>query len=388
MKVKRVLIVASVASMIEQFNMPNIKILQNMGCEVHVAANFKFGNTISAERISEFKKELAENNVVYYNVEFSRNILNLRSNYRAYKKLKKIIFDNRYKFVHCHSPIGGVLTRLVAKKIRGKGTKVIYTAHGFHFFKGAPLINWLLYYPIEKWLSKYTDCLITINDEDYELAVNKLKARSVKKVPGVGVDLNKFVPQTLEKKKELRKQYGYSDDDFILIYVAEMSYRKHQDLLIKVVDILKNKIPNVKLLLVGDGKLIEEYKQQVKNLKLENYVHFLGYRRDVPNLMTLADIAVSASRQEGLPVNVMEAMATGLPLVVTDCRGNRDLVVNGENGFVVALDDVDGFAGAIEKLYNLEELRTKFGRANLEMIKKYSLENVMRYMEEIYRDYI
>ncbi|HHV71474.1 MAG TPA: glycosyltransferase family 4 protein [Clostridia bacterium] len=385
---KRVLIVASVASMIEQFNMPNIKILQNMGCEVHVAANFKFGNTISAERISEFKKELAENNVVYYNVEFSRNILNLRSNYRAYKKLKKIIFDNRYKFVHCHSPIGGVLTRLVAKKIRGKGTKVIYTAHGFHFFKGAPLINWLLYYPIEKWLSKYTDCLITINDEDYELAVNKLKARSVKKVPGVGVDLNKFVPQTLEKKKELRKQYGYSDDDFILIYVAEMSYRKHQDLLIKVVDILKNKIPNVKLLLVGDGKLIEEYKQQVKNLKLENYVHFLGYRRDVPNLMTLADIAVSASRQEGLPVNVMEAMATGLPLVVTDCRGNRDLVVNGENGFVVALDDVDGFAGAIEKLYNLEELRTKFGRANLEMIKKYSLENVMRYMEEIYRDYI
>jgi len=184
MKVKRVLIVASVASMIEQFNMPNIKILQNMGFEVHVAANFKFGNTISAERISEFKKELAESNVVYYDLEFSRSVLNLWSNYRAYRKLKKLIFDNKYKLVHCHSPIGGVLTRLVVKKIRERGTKVIYTAHGFHFFKGAPLINWLLYYPNEKWLSKYTDCLITINDEDYELAVNNFKARSVKKVPG------------------------------------------------------------------------------------------------------------------------------------------------------------------------------------------------------------
>ncbi len=388
MKVKRVLIVASVASMIEQFNMPNIKILQNMGFEVHVAANFKFGNTISAERISEFKKELAESNVVYYDLEFSRSVLNLWSNYRAYRKLKKLIFDNKYKLVHCHSPIGGVLTRLVVKKIRERGTKVIYTAHGFHFFKGAPLINWLLYYPIEKWLSKYTDCLITINDEDYELAVNKLKARSVKKVPGVGVDLNKFVPQTLEKKKELRKQYGYSDDDFILIYVAELNHNKHQDLLVKVVDVLKNKIPNIKLLLVGAGKLIEDYKQQVRDLKLEEHIHFLGYRKDVPNLMAIADVAVSASRREGLPVNVMEAMATGLPLVVTDCRGNRDLVINGENGFVVGLDDVDAFAGAIERLYNSQELRTKFGRANLEMIKEYSLENVIKYMEEIYRDYI
>jgi len=186
----------------------------------------------------------------------------------------------------------------------------------------------------------------------------------------------------------LRKQYGYSDDDFILIYVAELNHNKHQDLLIKVVDVLKNKIPNIKLLLVGAGKLIEDYKQQVRDLKLEDHIHFLGYRKDVPNLMAIADVAVSASRREGLPVNVMEAMATGLPLVVTDCRGNRDLVVNGKNGFVIALDDVDAFADAIERLYNSQELRTKFGRANLEMIKEYSLENVIKYMEEIYRDYI
>jgi len=370
---KKVLFTATVDSHIIHFHIPYLQWFKEQGYEVHVASNGDSKIPFVDEK---------------YNIPFERSPFKLTKNFKAYKQLRKLINNNNYKLIHCHTPVASVLTRLAAKKATKNETKVIYTVHGFHFFKGAPLINWLLYYPIEKWLSKYTDCLITINDEDYELAVNNFKARSVKKVPGVGVDLNKFVPQTLEKKKELRKQYGYSDDDFILIYVAELNHNKHQDLLIKVVDVLKNKIPNIKLLLVGAGKLIEDYKQQVRDLKLEDHIHFLGYRKDVPNLMAIADVAVSASRREGLPVNVMEAMATGLPLVVTDCRGNRDLVVNGKNGFVIALDDVDAFADAIERLYNSQELRTKFGRANLEMIKEYSLENVIKYMEEIYRDYI
>jgi glycosyltransferase EpsD len=372
----KILYVATVSNTINAFLVPHIKkLLIEKGNQVDIACNIVQG----------INPDLIKLGCKIYNIEFQRSPFK-KANYKAYIKIKKLIASGEYQLVHTHTPVASFLTRLACRNI--SNIKVLYTVHGFHFFKGAPLINWLLYYPIEKWLSKYTDCLITINDEDYELAVNKLKARSVKKVPGVGVDLNKFVPQKLEKKKELRKQYGYSDDDFILIYVGELNYNKHQDLLIKVVHVLKNKIPNIKLLLVGDGRLIEDYKQQVINLKLEDYIHFLGYRKDVPNLMAIADVAVSASRREGLPVNVMEAMATGLPLVVTDCRGNRDLVANGENGFVVALDDIDAFADAIEKLYNSQELRTKFGRANLEMIKKYSLENVMRCMEEIYRDYI
>ncbi|WDC85911.1 glycosyltransferase [Caloramator sp. mosi_1] len=186
------------------------------------------------------------------------------------------------------------------------------------------------------------------------------------------------------KKKVLRSQYGFKDDDFVLIYVAEMSYRKHQDLLIDVIYQLKDKIPNIKLLLVGIGPLKEKYENLVQNLKLDKYIMFMGYRKDVPQLMALSDIAVSASRQEGLPVNVMEAMATGLPLVVTDCRGNRDLVKNDENGYVVSLDDIKKFASCIEELYESECLRMKFGEKSLDIIKQYSLEKVMDEMERVY----
>jgi glycosyltransferase EpsD len=238
-------------------------------------------------------------------------------------------------------------------------------------------------------MSKYTDCLITINDEDYECAVRKkLKACSIKKVNGVGIDLNKFKPQTLEKKKELRKQYGYNENDFILICIGELNHNKHQDLLINVVNVLKNKIPNVKLLLVGSGNLMDQYKNQVKKIDLDRYIEFLGYRSDVPNLLSISDILVSASRREGLPVNVMEAMATGLPLVVTDCRGNKDLVKNGENGFVIGIDDVYEFANAVDKLHKSKELRWKFGQKSLEFIKDYSVENVRKEMEKIYEVYI
>jgi glycosyltransferase EpsD len=370
---EKILFTATVDSHILNFHIPFLKWFKEQGYEVHVASN---GN--SDIPFVDIK----------HNIPFERSPIKL-ANSKAYKQLKKIIDDNNYKLIHCHTPMGSVLTRLAAKKARKKETKVIYTAHGFHFFKGASLINWVLYYPVEKWMSKYTDCLITINDEDYECAVRKkLKACSIKKVNGVGIDLNKFKPQTLEKKKELRKQYGYDENDFILIYVAEMSYRKHQDLLINVANILKTKIPNLKLLLVGTGDFIQKYKEQTKNLNLEQYINFLGYRKDVPNLMTIADVAVSSSRQEGLPVNVMEAMATGLPLVVTDCRGNRDLVKDNENGYVVGIDDVDGFAEAVEKLYKSEKLRSDFGKNSLEYIKEYSLESVRSKMEKIYEIYI
>ncbi|MBZ4646711.1 MAG: glycosyl transferase [Clostridia bacterium] len=370
---KKVLFTATVDGHILNFHTSYLKWFKEQGYEVHVASN---GN-LDIPFVD-----------LKYNIPFERSPFKL-VNFKAYKKLKNIIDDNNYKLIHCHTPMGSVLTRLAAKKARKKGTKVIYTAHGFHFFKGAPLINWLLYYPVEKWLSKYTDCLITISDEDYECAVRK-KFRSgfIKKVNGVGIDLNKFKPQTPKKKIELRKEYGYRDTDFILIYVAEMSYRKHQDLLINAVNILKNKVPNLKLLLVGTGNLIKKYKEQTKNLDLEQYIHFLGYRKDVPNLMVIADVAVSSSRQEGLPVNVMEAMATGLPLVVTNCRGNRDLVRNGENGYVVGIDDVNGFANAIEELYLSEELREYFGRNSLELIKSYSLEQITKEMKDIYLSYL
>lgn len=375
---RKVLFVATVVKKhINVFHIPYLKWFKENGFETHVCAKNDF-------------EEDEENITIpycdhYYNIPFERSPFKT-NNINVYKKLKLLIEENCYEIIHCHTPMGGALTRLAAKESRNRGTKVIYTAHGFHFFKGAPFKNWGIFYPIEKYLSKYTDCIITINKEDYKIA-KRFNAKSTKIVNGVGINISKFKPQNEEIKRNLRKEYGLENNDFILVYAGELSYRKHQDLLINVIHRL-SKYPNIKLLLVGEGILEEKYKEQVNKLKVNNKVKFLGFRNDVNKLMILSDIAVSSSRQEGLPVNIMEAMATGLPLVVTDCRGNRDLVSDNENGFVVGINDIEVFATKIETLYNNKNLMQKFSKKNLEFIHRYTLEEISNEMENIYLDLI
>ena len=367
--VDKILFTATVDSHIKHFHLPYLKWFKEQGFQVHVASRGKENMPYA-----DFK----------WDIPFSRSPFN-KDNIRAYKELKKIIDTNNYRLIHCHTPVGGVLTRLAARRARKKGTKVIYTAHGFHFYKGAPLKNWLLYYPVEKWLARYTDCLITINEEDYELARKKrFQAGSIKKVDGVGVDINRFKPLAEEEKLALRQEYGFNEKDFIIICVGELNANKNQDLVIKAVKMLKEEIPDIKLLLAGRGDMEKQYRKMAEKLGVKDNVLFLGYRRDIPELLSISDVAVSSSCREGLPVNVMEAMATGLPLVVTDCRGNRDLVRDGENGFLVGVNDAIGMAGAIEKIYRSEEVRKKFRAHNLEKIKSYSLDVVREEMTGVY----
>ena len=353
---KKALILASVASMIEQFNMGNIKVLQELKYEVHVATNFIDSGTITRERAEELKNKLKDLNVKYYQIDFDRNVLSTK-NIQAYKQVKQLIKENKYNIIHIHSPIGGVCGRLAARKERKNGTKVIYTAHGFHFFKGAPAKNWLIYYPVEKWLSKYTDCLITINEEDYNLAKKKFKAKNVEYVPGIGVDENKFnFEMSREERNELRKSLGINEDDFVFIYVAELSKRKNQQMLIKAISLLEpNVLEKVKVLLPGKDSMNGKYQGLAKNLNVDKNIQFLGYRTDIPKLMKISDLAVSTSRQEGLPVNLMEAMFCNLPIIATDCRGNRDLVPDNN---LVEIDNVeqlkDKMRGKIAKLNFIE----------------------------------
>ncbi|ASS96090.1 glycosyltransferase family 4 protein [Peribacillus simplex] len=363
MVMKKVLFTATVDSHILNFHIPFLKWFKNQGYEVHVASK---GN--SAIPFVDIK----------HNVPFNRSPYN-KANIKAYREMKNLIKKYNYELIHCHTPMGSVLTRLAAINVSKKRTTVIYTAHGFHFFKGAPLINWLLYYPIEKWMSRSTDCLITINEEDYNLVEKNFKSSKIKLVNGVGINLDKFQPQTSEKKAFLRSEQKYNDSDFILFFAGELSFRKNQELLISVISILKEKIPNIKLLLAGEGDLSDKYKQMVNNLGLSDNIHLLGYRNDVKDLLLMSDIAVSSSRQEGLPVNIMEAMATGLPLIVTDCRGNRDLVKDFNNGFVIKLHDIEGFADKIYELYANGELRKRFSQNNLEIINNYSIELIERW---------
>lgn len=372
----KILYVTTISNTVNAFLIPHIKMLVEEGHEVDVAFNIK--NKVSPE--------IFENGCKVYNVPFQRSPLSI-NNFRAYATLKKIILDEKYDIVHTHTPVASVITRLVCKNL--KSVKVFYTAHGFHFYKGAPLLNWIIYYPIEKWLSKYTDVLITINKADYDIAINKkFRSKKVIFVNGVGINLERFQPQKQSKKLLLREQYNYRSNHFILLYAGELSYRKHQDLLIRVAAKLKDKIPNLKILFAGIGDLKEQYTKQIDELGVHRQVEMLGYRKDIDNLMNIADVAVSSSRQEGLPVNVMEAMATGLPLVVTNCRGNIDLVTDNENGFVVEMDDVQKFADAVEKLYRMVKLRQEFGRKSLSLINNYSTQSVMKEIMSIYSNYL
>ena len=267
-----------------------------------------------------------------------------------------------------------------------KDIKVIYTAHGFHFYKGAPKKNWSVYYPVEKRLAKYTDCLVTINNEDYELAKKSLKAGMIRKVDGVGVDTARFSFVDSEKKRALRKECGYAQDDFIMIYPAEISKNKNQMMLLRALRIVKDKHPNVRLLLPGLQTDIAECRQYVDANQLGENVQFLGYRRDIPQLVGMSDISVSSSRREGLPVNVIEAMAMGNPIIATDVRGNNDLVREGVNGYLVGLNDSEAMAEKINYLIEHPDAVETLGKASCKMSETYSMENAVREMEEIYRE--
>lgn len=368
---KKVLFTATVDSHILHFHIPFLKYFKDQGYEVHVATN---GN----EEIPFCDKK--------HLISFERSPLKF-NNLKAIKQLKKVVDQEHFDVIHTHTPMGSVVTRIASIKARKNGTRVIYTAHGFHFFKGASKKNWLIFYPVEKLLSKYTDTLITINLEDYELAKNKFKkCKNIKYVPGVGIDQNKFdFELTNKEKKELKESLGLKEDDFVLIYPAEISKRKRQVWLINALKELLNKNENIHLLLPGKDSLDGVCQKLAKELKLEGQIHFLGYRKDIPKLLKISNLAVSSANQEGLPVNIMEAMYIGIPIVASDCRGNRDLVINNENGFLCDLEDSNAFVNGIEKLANDKKLYEKQANKSQEMVKDYTLEKIMKDMEKIYQ---
>lgn len=373
----KILFVATVRSHIGQFHMPFIRELKARGVEVHAAFKDNSADKPGLD-LSAIDKT--------FEVPFERQPLR-PNNIKAYRELKKIIDGNGYDAVHCHTPMGAVITRLAAKSARKKGTKVIYTAHGFHFFKGASIKNWMFFYPVEKYLSKYTDCLITINSEDCELAhKKKFRAGKIYKVHGVGVELDKFKAVDADEKARLRAEYGYDGDTFIMIYPADLSVRKNQPMLFDALQKIAKKNKNVKLLLPGQPIRLEEYERMISERGIADNVEFLGYRRDINNLVGLSDLSVASSFQEGLPINIIEAMAMGNAIVATDVRGNNDAVEDGVNGYLVPVGDSDLMAEKILELMNDREKLRTFGENGLDMVKDFSTENVNREMLTIYGD--
>lgn len=377
-KKPKALIVASVASMIDQFNMQNIELLLENGYDVDVACNCKEGNTISDERISELIDKLKKNNVTTYHVPIPRKVTDIKDIIYSIKFIKKLYTENGYTLMHCHSPIGSVVARVAAISERKKGMKVIYTAHGFHFYKGAPKKNWLIFYPIERICSSFTDVLITINKEDYAFAKKHMKANQVEYVPGVGIDTKKFsIPNfnVAEKKAEL----GLKDKDIMILSVGELNQNKNHEVVVRAISKLKN--PDIHYFIAGKGDK-EQYLDELAK-ELDVNLRLLGYRTDIIELLNTADIFAFPSFREGLSVALMEAMAAGLPCVVSRIRGNVDLIEDGINGYLCDANDEVSFCESLKVLVEGETYKN-FGKDNCQMIMNFDVHKIMKMMMKIY----
>lgn len=364
----------TVASTLQQFCMQFIKLLQKTGYQVDVVCNFEEGNNISDERIKSFKNELTSIRVNYRHFGFSRNALCIGKHIESYKELKKYIEQQQYDFIHCHTPIAGAIGRLAAHKTK---TKIIYTAHGFHFYNGAPNKNWCIFYPVEWLCAHWTDILITINLEDYALAQKKLKAKQVVYVPGVGIDLSIYGQKKVDKM-QIRKYLGLPYDSVMLLSVGELNENKNHRI---VIEALKGLPENVHYVIAGIDKLDGMNQKLAQEIGIKDRVHFLGYKINIAEICAASDIYVFPSFREGLSVSLMEAMASGLPCVVSRIRGNTDLIDN-NGGVLFNPTSIDECSDAIVKVLNSN--RQEMGLYNAEKVKKFSVETVVNQMREIY----
>ena len=348
----------------------------------HFKMLIREGHTIelACNTSSPINKHILDLGVKVHNVPFSRSPIS-RENAKAYKTLKTIIMNNSYDIVHCHTPNAAVITRFVCNKYRKKGLKVFYTAHGFHFFKGAPLKNWLFFFPIEWICSFFTDSLITINKEDYALAKKHMHANQIEYIPGVGIDVGKFVNCNINRN-EKRKSIGLCDSDIMVLSVGELNSNKNQSSIIKA--IAKINDDKIHYVLAGSGDKKEQLMQLSKQLNIEKNVHFIGFRDDINELCCIADIFAFPSYREGLGLAAIEAMASGLPLITSNMHGINDYSQNNITGFKFDPNDVDGFADGIEKLAGNLELRKKIGENNVQLSKKYDSKNILILVKRIF----
>ncbi|MDW7761966.1 MAG: glycosyltransferase family 4 protein [Acidobacteriota bacterium] len=371
---KKVLYIATSDVHIRTFHLPFLKWLKENGCIIHLAAE-KRGDVV-----------FDDIDQVFY-MPFPRSPLN-RVYFSTYNKLKMIIDQECYDLVHCHTPLPSFIGRLAARSSRKKGTKVLYTVHGFHFFKGAPLKNWLIYYPAEWFMSFFTDAIITMNSEDFSYINEKMPHKKTYIIPGMGVDPKKFHPFTEEEKIACRKKLGFDPKSVILLYVAEFIPRKNHELIIPAIKKTITKNPNVKVIFAGKGPLIEKIKKLAVNVGLDKDIEFLGFRDDIPELTGISDIGISASRHEGLPISLLQEMFCGLPVVAPIERGHNELIADKENGFLYPQNDHISLAIALQKLIDDPELRVQMGKKSLKRARLFSIENSLKAMAEIYEIYL
>ena len=370
----KVLFIASIENHFIAFHIPFMKYLQEKGYEVHVAT-----------KLGERRGELEQYEIICHNIDFARSINPLAaliSLIQLIGLMRKINFS----LVHVHTPMASFLGRSAAK-LTNTGP-VLYTAHGFHFYKGAPWYYWAFIYPAEYLAGKWTDGLIVMNQEDYINAqrMGFQPKKNLFLVHGVGIDLKIFIDVSFSNGG-MKKELGIKEKDIIISCIAEFIPRKNHIFLLKAWEKIAREFNDIHLLFIGKGKCLNNLKEYVKQNLLPR-VYFLGYRNDVPKILLKSDIVVLVSKHEGLPRSIMEGIASGKPVIVSNVRGNHDLVEQGNNGFLVDLGDIDGLISSMKKLITNDKLRDDMGKASLEKIKEYDIEKVLAEMSSIYDYYL
>lgn len=375
MEKKKVLFVATVVKThIMQFHLPYLRMFHDMGWETAVAAKNDYEDSADC-RIPDCDH--------YFDIPFHR-LPWKKDNLTAYRMLKNIIDEGSFDLIHCHTPVGAMIARLAARDARKKGTRVIYTAHGFHFFRGAPVQNWLIYYPAEWILSFLTDDLITINKEDFARAKKHLHPKRLEYVPGVGIRTGKFVASSAQRQ-EKRRALGFGDEDFLILTVAEMTKNKNHITVLNALAAMRDtpEFSRIHYLICGRGEQWASLEQAAKDLKIADHVHFLGYRTDAWSLYGACDLFAFMTYREGLPVSLMEAMAGGMAIVCTRVRGNTDLIEDGVSGVFVE-NDPQALKDQILALYRDPERRAALGAGAAEAVKPFDEKTVHEKMREIY----
>lgn len=322
--------------------------------------------------------------ITFYNSCTYRSIFAFIDNWHAYKNLCALLKTHpEIEFIHCNTPIGGLMGRICGK-LYGVN-KVIYTVHGFHFYKGAPLFNRTVLKWVEQFLAHWTDAILTMNKEDFESA-KKMKLRNggkIYKVPGVGVDTKSFEGVCVDRNA-VRKSLGLPEDALLAIAMGDIVPRKNYKTAIEAV--ARANRPNLHYIICGRGSQIEELQQYSEKIGVADQIHFLGFRKDIKELALASDMFLFASLQEGLPRSTMEAMCAGLPCVISKIRGHVDLIEQEQGGLLVEVSDVDGFASAIQRVVDDVEFRKSMGAIAKEKVKAFDIEIVKATIDEIYTD--
>ena len=378
---KKVLFITTVSGFLYHFEMSNVRILQDMGYEVHYAAN---GNTQVYKTDETVKKN---SGVIFHHVDISKSPKDVSRNLKAKNELVSLIRMLEIDLIHCHTPVGGMLGRLVGNACRDTGVKVIYTTHGFHYYNGAP-VHYKLFDMVERRLAGYSDAIVTINREDFKKAQSyRLRQGGrVYMIPGEGTDISRFsVEKKTSVRHEMRERLNLGKNDFFLLSVGELSANKNHKTVIKSIAKIKDK--RVKYGICGAGPLKNQLREMIVRSGLQERVKLFGYRSNIDDYLYAADAFVFPSVREGLGMAAIEALASGLPVIASDNRGTREYMHDGENGYVCPSDSPSMFVKSIEKIRNMQaEERKKMETFCKDSVKRFDIQNVRPLMEKIYKE--